>query len=103
MFQSILTLFLLLSMVNVIVTQIKSRMLANVRNRVSLRVQGVVMAKILQLPRSFFSNNSTGKISKRISQCNNLTNTIVNIFLDILLNFSFSGAYIAQMNGGGNQ
>ena len=99
MFQSILTLFLLLSMVNVIVTQIKSRMLANVRNRVSLRVQGVVMAKILQLPRSFFSNNSTGKISKRISQCNNLTNTIVNIFLDILLNFSFSGAYIAQMNG----
>ncbi|MBQ1346575.1 MAG: ATP-binding cassette domain-containing protein, partial [Erysipelotrichaceae bacterium] len=99
MFQSILTLFLLLSMVNVIVTQIKSRMLANVRNRVSLRIQGVVMAKILQLPRSFFSNNSTGKISKRISQCNNLTNTIVNIFLDILLNFSFSGAYIAQMNG----
>ncbi|MBP1530484.1 MAG: ATP-binding cassette domain-containing protein [Erysipelotrichaceae bacterium] len=99
MFQSILTLFLLLSMVNVIVTQIKSRILANVRNRVSLRVQGVVMAKILQLPRSFFSNNSTGKISKRISQCNNLTNTIVNIFLDILLNFSFSGAYIAQMNG----
>ena len=53
---------------------------------------------ILDLPRSFFSNNSSGKISKRIAQCNSLTSAIVNIFLDILLNFSFSSAYLIQMN-----
>ena len=99
MFRWVLLLFLTLSTINVIISQIKSRMLANVRNRVSIRVQVAVMAKILQLPRSFFSENSTGKISKRINQCNNLTNTIVNIFLDVLLNFSFSGAYIYQMRG----
>ena len=56
------------------------------------------MTKILELPRSFFSDNSSGKISKRISQCNNLTSTITNFFMDILLNFSFSSAYLIQMH-----
>ena len=98
MFRVMFALFLSLSIVNTTTSVLKSKLLSGIRNRVSIKVQGIVMAKILELPRAFFSDNSSGKISKRISQCNNLTSSIVNIFLDILLNFSFSGAYLIQMN-----
>ena len=98
MFRMMLGLFLSLSIVNTVISLLKSRLLSGIRNRISIKVQGIVMAKILELPRSFFSNNSSGKISKRITQCNSLTSAIVNIFLDILLNFSFSSAYLIQMN-----
>ena len=98
MFKVMLATFTVLHLVDIVIGLLKSKLLANIRNRISIKVQGVVMTKILELPRSFFSDNSSGKISKRIQQCNNLTNTIVNIFLDILLNFSFSGAYLVQMH-----
>jgi ABC-type bacteriocin/lantibiotic exporter with double-glycine peptidase domain len=98
MFKVMLAVFTVLHLIDIAVSLLKQKLLANVRNRISIKVQGVVMTKILELPQSFFSDNSSGKISKRISQCNNLTNTITNIFLDILLNFSFSGAYLVQMH-----
>lgn len=99
MFRIMFGLFLSLSIVNTTISVLKSKLLSGIRNRISIKIQGIVMAKILELPRAFFSDNSSGKISKRISQCNNLTSSIVNIFLDILLNFSFSGAYLIQMKG----
>ena len=98
-FRVMFGLFISLSIVNTIMKVLKSKLLSDIRNRISIKIQGIVMAKILELPRAFFSDNSSGKISKRISQCNNLTSSIVNIFLDILLNFSFSGAYLIQMRG----
>ncbi len=97
-FKLMFVLFATLRIIEIIVSVLKQRLLANVRNRISIRVQGVIMTKILELPRSFFSDNSSGKISKRISQCNNLTSTITNFFMDILLNFSFSSAYLIQMH-----
>ena len=90
-------LYLGLSLVRGVVTILKSKLLSNLRNRVSIRIQAAIMAKVLHLPRSFFSDNSSGKVSKRISSCSNLSGMIINIFLDILLNFSFSGAYVVQM------
>lgn len=98
-FRVMFGLFISLSIANTVVSVLKSKLLSEIRNRISVKVQGVVMAKILDLPRAFFSSNSSGKISKRISQCNNLTSSIVSVFLDILLNFSFSGAYLIQMHG----
>ena len=97
-FRMMFAVFISLSIVNTTISALKSKLLFGIRNRISVKVQGVVMAKILELPRAFFSSNSSGKISKRLSQCNNLTSAIVNVFLDILLNFSFSGAYLIQMN-----
>ena len=98
MFRMMFALFISLNIARTVINVLKSKLLSGIRNRISVRMQGVVMAKILELPRSFFSNNSSGKISKRMSQCNNLTGAIVNVFLDILLNFSFSGAYLVQMH-----
>ena len=99
MFRLMLSLFISLHIVQTVISVLKSHLLSDIRNRISIRIQGIVMAKILDLPRAFFADNSSGKISKRITQCNNLTSTIVNIFMDILLNFSFSGAYLVQMHG----
>lgn len=96
--QLMLGVYLSIGICRIVINTLKAVRLNRVKNRVSLRVQAIVMARILDLPRSFFSSNSSGKISKRISQCNNMTNTIINIFMDALLNFSFSGAYLAQMH-----
>ena len=93
----VFAMFMTINIVRGIITLIKQRVLNMLKNRVTIRIQADVMARILHLPRSFFAENSSGKLSKRISNCTNLSSLIINIFLDILLNFSFSGMYLAQM------
>ena len=93
----VFALYFTLNLVRGIITIIKNRLLSDIKNRVNIRIQASVMAKILNLPRSFFAENSSGKMSKRISNCTDLSGMIINIFLDILLNFSFSGVYLRQM------
>ena len=97
MLKTVFAMFMTLNIVRGLITLLKQRVLNMLKNRVSIRIQADVMARILHLPRSFFSENSSGKLSKRISNCTNLSAMIINIFLDILLNFSFSGVYLAQM------
>jgi len=89
--------FMTVNIVMGVISLIKQKVLSLLKNRVTIRIQADVMARILHLPRSFFAENSSGKLSKRISSCSNLSSQIINIFLDILLNFSFSGMYFAQM------
>ena len=76
---------------------IKSLILSSVKIKVSMKVQSAIMAKVLHLPHSFFMNTSSGKLSKRINSCGRLSDMIMNIFMDVLLDFSFSGVYLAQM------
>ncbi len=95
--KTVFAMFMTLNIVRGIISLIKQRTLTILKNRVTIRIQADVMARILHLPRSFFAENSSGKLSKRISNCSNLSTMIINIFLDILLNFSFSGMYLAQM------
>ena len=90
-------LYLGLSIARGVITFLKSTLLGDIRNRIIVRLQAAIMAKVLHLPRSFFADTSSGKVSKQITNCGNFANMIANIFLDILLNFSFSGAYLAQM------
>ena len=90
-------LFMTLNVVRGIISLIKSKLLTDIKNRVSIKVQTSIMAKVLHLPRSFFADNSSGKLSRRISNCAKLSDMIINIFLDLLLNLSFSGIYLAQM------
>ena len=97
MLKTVFAMFMTLNIIRGLITLLKQRVLNMLKNRVSIRIQADVMARILHLPRSFFSENSSGKLSKRISNCTNLSAMIINIFLDILLNFSFSGVYLAQM------
>ena len=97
MLKTVFAMFMTINIVRGLITLLKQRVLNTLKNRVTIRIQADVMARILHLPRSFFSENSSGKLSKRISNCTSLSTMIINIFLDILLNFSFSGVYLAQM------
>ena len=90
-------LFLLVNLVRGILSLAKTLALATVQIRVSLKMQSAVMAKVLHLPQSFFHENAAGKISKRINSCGRLSDLILSIFLDILLDFGFSGIYLSQM------
>ena len=90
-------LFLSVSFVRLFISQTKSKMLTDVKNRISMKVQSAIMAKVLHLERSFFAENSSGKLSKRISSCTRLSDMIINIFMDVLLDFTFSGFYFSQM------
>lgn len=93
----VFALFLTVNLVRGFITIVKSKVLSDVKHRVSIKIQAAIMAKVLHLPRSFFTENSSGKLSKRISNCTSLSGMIINIFMDILLNFSFSTVYVIQM------
>lgn len=92
-----ITLFLLVSLVRSVLSLIKSLTLSKIKFRVSLKMQSGVMAKVLHLPQSFFMANSSGKLSKRIAGCGRLSDSILSILLDVLLDFSFSWVYLRQM------
>ena len=96
-FQFAIIVFLLVSLIRVVISMIKSLILSSVKIKVSMKVQSAIMAKVLHLPHSFFMNTSSGKLSKRINSCGRLSDMIMNIFMDVLLDFSFSGVYLAQM------
>ena len=96
-FQMALVVYILVSLARVTITSIKSLMLSDIKIKVSMKVQSAVMAKVLHLPHSFFVDTSSGKLSKRINSCSKLSDLILNICMDVLLDFSFSGIYLVQM------
>ena len=83
--------------IRAIISLIKSITLSFVKLRVSLEMQSAVMARILHLPHSYFQKTSSGKISKRISSCSRLSDIILEVIMDVMLNLSFSVAYLFQM------
>ena len=79
------------------ITLVKKFVLASVKVRVSIDMQAAVMAKVLHLPHSFFQKTSSGKLSKRFNSCVRLSDTILDITMDVLLDLSFSVAYLFQL------
>ena len=55
------------------------------------------MARILSRPLSFFQNTTSGRISTRINNCTKLSEMLLDIVMDVLLNLSFSMAYLFQL------
>lgn len=98
-FRLALIIFLTVSLIRRVLSLVKSVMLARTKIRVSARMQEAVMAKILHLPQEFFHSTSSGKLSKRITNCGRLSDIIVQIVMDVLLDLSFSIVYLYQMNG----
>ncbi|MCR4922785.1 MAG: ATP-binding cassette domain-containing protein [Lachnospiraceae bacterium] len=79
-------------------TMLKSVMLSRTRIRVSARMQSAVMAKVLHLSQDFFRNTSSGKLSQRIANSGRLSDTIMQIIMDVTLDLSFSLVYLYQMD-----
>ena len=78
-------------------TMLKSFMLSETKIRISEKMQSAVMAKVLHLPQAFFQNTSSGKLSKRIANCGRMSDTIMLVIMDVLLDLSFSIIYLFQM------
>ena len=91
--------FLTVSIVRGFLSMVKSVMLSQTKVRVSARMQAAVMAKVLHLPQDFFRSTSSGKLSKRIANCGRLSDMILQIVMDVVLDLSFSVVYLYQMKG----
>ena len=89
--------FFSVSLIRGVLAMIKTLMLAKIKIRVSEKMQSAVMAKVLHLPQSFFQGTSSGKLSKRIYNCGRLSDMILQIAMDVLLDLSFSVVYLYQM------
>ncbi len=89
--------FISASLIRGFMTMIKSVMLSKTKIRISGKMQSAVMAKVLHLSQEFFRNTSSGKLSKRIANCGRLSDTIMQMIMDVLLNLSFSIVYLYQM------
>lgn len=98
-FQMAVIIFLTVSLIRGVISMVKSIMLSRTKIRVSTRMQAAVMAKVLHLPQEFFRNTSSGKLSKRITNCGRLSDMILQIFMDVLLNLCFAVVYLYQMKG----
>ena len=96
-FQIALMLFILISIIRAALTMIKSLILSKVKIRVSMKMQSAIMAKVLHLPQNFFRKNSSGRLSKRINSCGRLSDMILNVFMDVVLDLAFSVIYLFQM------
>lgn len=78
---------------------VKSILLSRTGTRISMKMQSAVMAKILGLPESFFVENSSGKLSRRINSCGRLSDIIFSSFAGVFLDLIFSVVYLFQMKG----
>lgn len=79
------------------ITLIKSLLLTSIKMRVSVEMQSAVMAKVLHLPHTYFKTTSSGRISRRINSCSRLSDIILEIVMNVLLDLSFSVAYLIQL------
>lgn len=93
-----IVIFLSVCLVRGFMTMLKSIFLAKTKVRISAKMQSAVMAKVLHLSQTFFRNTSSGKLSKRIANCGRLSDTIMQIIMDVALNLSFSLVYLYQMD-----
>ena len=77
----------------------KNLFIGRMRIRISSEVQSAVMTKVLMLPQTFFTQMSTGKLSKQLSNARFLTEQIISFVMGASLTAVFSLVYIPQMAG----
>ena len=92
-----LVIFLTVVFIRALISMVKTLLLSGTKLRVSLEIRGSFMARILHLPYAFFQDTSSGKISRRVNSCNRLSNVILDAAMDVLLDLTFSVAYLVQM------
>lgn len=92
-----LIIYLSVIVIRSLISMIKSILLNTTKVRISISMQSSVMAKILHLPYSFFQDTSSGKISRRINSCSRLSDTMIDVTMDVFLDLAFSIAYLVQL------
>ncbi|MCD7737526.1 MAG: ATP-binding cassette domain-containing protein, partial [Lachnospiraceae bacterium] len=72
-------------------------MTAHIDTKLNVSVQAATMARVMSLPADFFKNYSSGDLSNRCDQMNDLCDLLVNTILSTGLTSVFSLIYITQI------
>lgn len=76
---------------------IKSFSLSRIELRISTQMQAAAVSKVLLMPYDYFRNASVGKQSAQIRNTKQLSDLILNFFMNNLLSVVFAFLYIPQM------
>ena len=85
------------SLSSLIISGVKSLLLARINTKMELYVQAATMMRVMSLPADFFKKYSSGELSARAQNVNSLCNMIVSALLSTGLTSIFSLVYIAQI------
>ena len=89
--------FVAVSLSTLLLSAVKSLLMARINTKLSLSVQAATMMRVLSLPAGFFKNYSAGELSSRSQQISILCSALVNAVLYTGLTSVFSLAYISQV------
>lgn len=89
--------FVAVSLSTLLLSAVKSLLMARINTKLSLSVQAATMMRVLSLPAGFFKNYSAGELSSRSQQISSLCSALVNAVLSTGLTSVFSLAYISQV------
>ena len=89
--------FVAVSLSTLLLSAVKSLLMARINTKLSLSVQAATMMRVLSLPAGFFKNYSSGELSSRSQQISTLCSALVNAVLSTGLTSVFSLVYISQV------
>lgn len=92
-----LVLFLMAGFIRSGISAAKSLSLTRLQVRIPSEVQAAVMSRTLLLPQTFFTDTSTGKLSKQISNARVLSEQILGFVMGVSMTAVFSLVYIRQL------
>ncbi len=94
---SMLVFLMCVSVSTVMISAIKSLIMARIDTKLSISMEGATMMRVLSLPPSFFKEYSSGDLTSRTSYVKVFCNTLVSMVLSMGLTSVFSLIYISQV------
>ena len=93
-----ITVFMIsVSISTMLITSVKSLLMARINTKMSLSVQAATMMRVLSLPADFFKKYASGDLSSRAQYIQSLCNMLVSTVLTTGLTSLFSLMYISQI------
>lgn len=93
-----ITVFMIsVSISTMLITSVKSLLMARINTKMSLSVQAATMMRVLSLPADFFKKYASGDLSSRAQYIQSLCNMLVSTVLSTGLTSIFSLMYISQI------
>ena len=93
-----ITVFMIsVSISTMLITSVKSLLMARINTKMSLSVQAATMMRVLSLPADFFKRYASGDLSSRAQYIQSLCNMLISTVLTTGLTSLFSLMYISQI------
>ena len=93
-----ITVFMIsVSVSTMLISSVKSLLMARINTKMSLSVQAATMMRVLSLPADFFKKYSAGELSSRAQYIQSLCNMLISTVLSTGLTSVFSLMYVSQI------